>query len=130
MTDRTVSPTWFSEKLLSVLDETGTTIRGLAKRLNPGRPENARRTLHRYLAGRVPGQPRRREIADAIGIDPSRLEPDDDEEDDRVVRVRRIASELAQRGLDQLAADLLALVVDLRRTPPTRAHDEAGRVRV
>lgn len=75
---------WFVPKLEGAIAAQGTSIRALARALRPDNPEAARRSLHRYLAGRVPPAPQRRRIAEALGVDPSTLEPDteDDEEAD------------------------------------------------
>ncbi len=74
--------------------------------------------VSRWENGVVPGADTVGVLAAALGCDVGDLfeteQGADDEEDDRAVRLRRVAAELSERGLDRLAADLLALVVELK----------------
>jgi len=114
---------WFGTKLATALDTQGMSVRGLARRLRPDDPESARRTLHRYLAGRTPSPEMRQQIATALGIDAGDLEPDssddEDEEDDRALR--RIVGKLIERSEDDLARDLLRVVQSKRQRREVRA---------
>lgn len=98
---------WFAPKLATALAETGTSVRELARRMNGGDVESARRSIHRYLIGRVPNQETRRRIAELLGIDPQQLEPDDDDEEDEADMFRFLAHKLIDRKQDDLAAVLL-----------------------
>lgn len=75
--------------------------------MNGGDPESARRSIHRYLIGRVPSVETRRRIAELLGIDPQQLEPDDDDEEDEAALLRFLAHKLIDRRQDDLAAALL-----------------------
>lgn len=59
----------FGSLLRDALTSQGVSIRELARRLNPERPETARRSLIRYIKGEViPEQRNRDEIAAALGL--------------------------------------------------------------
>lgn len=73
---------WFAAKLEAQLREQNVTVRALSRRLRPDEPELARRSLHRYLAGRVASPEMRRRICEALGIDPAALEPDEDSDEE------------------------------------------------
>lgn len=98
---------WFAPKLATSLEQTGTSVRELARRMNGGDPESARRSIHRYLIGRVPNQETRQRIAELLGIDPATLEPDDDDEEDETAVLRLLAHKLIDRQQDDIAAALL-----------------------
>lgn len=107
---------WFAPKLRKALDRSDTSTRSLARAWRPDSPETARRSLIRYLRdGVIPGPAIRAELCDALGIAHGSLDLDaDDEEDDQVVRIRRIAHRLSNAGMERLAADLLDVVVELK----------------
>lgn len=72
---------WFGRKLRGEMDSQKMSTRELAKRWRPGSHESARRSLIRYLRnGTIPGPDIRGELADALGVDRERLEPDDEED--------------------------------------------------
>lgn len=106
---------WFAPKLATALEETRTSVRELARRMNGGDPESARRSLHRYLIGRVPSAETRKRIAELLGIDPQQLEPDADEEEDEASVLRLLAHKLIDRGQDDIAAALLDHVHQIRQ---------------
>lgn len=105
---------WFAPKLASALEETGTSVRALARRMNDGDPESARRSIHRYLIGRVPSQETRVRIAELLGVAPERLEPDDEDEEDETAVLRLLAHRLIDRHQDDIAAALLNEVTAMR----------------
>lgn len=98
---------WFAPKLAAALEETGTSVRELARRMNGGDPESARRSIHRYLIGRVPSPQTRARIAELLGVDVQQLEPDDDDEEDEAAVLRLLAHKLIDRGQDDIASALL-----------------------
>lgn len=98
-------------------------VRGLAKVWRPDDPQSARRSLHRYLAGRTPGPEIRQQLADALGIPAEHLEPDADDADDEEDRaLRRIIGKLVDRGQDDLAADLLGEVRRMKTRRDSREN--------
>lgn len=73
------APTAFSEWLSDELQARGWGIRTLARKANPGNPEQARRALNRYIhQGMKPTDENRRMIARGFGISESDL-PDFEE---------------------------------------------------
>lgn len=73
---------WFAQKLEAAMREKNVSVRALAKIIRPSEPEGARRTLHRYLAGRTASPSMRVVLCEALGLEASALEPDGDEEED------------------------------------------------
>lgn len=65
---------WLSRKM----DERGFTIRSLARAWNPENPDQARRTLRRYLNGMVPQQRTREQLAHVLGSPDSEPTSSDD----------------------------------------------------
>jgi hypothetical protein len=64
------------------MDAQRLSVRGLARRIDPGNLDRARRNLHRWLdEGIVPGRISRLEVATALGIDAAELEGDEDDEE-------------------------------------------------
>ena len=64
------------------MDTQRLSMRGLARRIDPGNIERARRNLIRWIHGGItPGRNSRNDVARALGIDPSELEDDDEETD-------------------------------------------------
>lgn len=80
----------FGEKLRTELDSQGTSIRKLSRQINSKNPELARRNLSRWISGGTrPTQAKRRQVAEALGLDPSYFE-EDDEEDPLMRDLRRV----------------------------------------
>jgi len=83
----------FGNLFREALDETGTSIRGLARQLVgllPGEPdidgraEAKRRLLQKYVTGEVsPGESARLDLAAELGIDPQRFAVDQEREEQR-----------------------------------------------
>lgn len=88
---KTRSP--FGNLFRDALDETGTSIRGLSRKLvgltagqedADGRGEAKRRLLQKYVTGEVsPGPQARAEIAAALGVPPARFAVDQEREEQR-----------------------------------------------
>jgi transcriptional regulator with XRE-family HTH domain len=58
----------YGKWLRTALNETGTSIYRLSRKINPLSPESARSNIQRYLAGKVlPGVESRHELATALG---------------------------------------------------------------
>ncbi len=85
---RQKSKVLYSRQLKKALEETGTSVYRLARKLNPAQPESARSNLQRYLAAKnLPGIESRAELADALGRPELRSVPvDEDDEEGRVPR--------------------------------------------
>lgn len=76
----------FGEKLRTELKRRDLSIRQFSRMLDPAKPEQARRSLAKWIA---PGPPNpskgsRRLVADALGLDPKHFDEDDEEEDPEV----------------------------------------------
>jgi transcriptional regulator with XRE-family HTH domain len=88
-----VERTAFGTRLRNELNRQDISARELARRLRPDDPEGARRSVARWLAPRdravVPGKAKVAQIAAALGVDPSALSADDDEESDPVADLLR-----------------------------------------
>lgn len=99
----------FGNKLRSELDRQGISIRELGRRIDPSRPEIARRNLSRWIAGTRPTKSSRVLVAHALGVDPSHFDEDEDEEDDEMAdlvrallyRIDRKVEEGLDRRLNQ-----------------------------
>jgi transcriptional regulator with XRE-family HTH domain len=91
---RPLPQTPFGRRLRAELDRRELSVRAFARQLRPDRPEDARRNLARWLAaeGRPvnPGPVARREVADALGVDPSVFADDDEEEDPWSLMLRAV----------------------------------------
>lgn len=80
----------FAVQLRDAIDESGTSIRGLSRKLNPQSPETARSNLSRWLRGaHVPSRASRRAVAAALGLPADHFGTDDDEEPDPMVDLLR-----------------------------------------
>lgn len=79
----TTKKSWFAPKLKTALENQNMSVRGLARAWRPdANMETTRRSLNRYLHnGIVPYLEIRRELADAIGVDPSEFELSEDDEE-------------------------------------------------
>jgi transcriptional regulator with XRE-family HTH domain len=74
--------TEFGRWLCGELESRDWGIRTLARRINPGEPEIARRALNRYVhEGTLPSPEYRAAIADALGVDVDELPGDDEDEE-------------------------------------------------
>lgn len=72
----------FAFELRQALDDSGQSVRGLSRRLNPESPETARSNLSRWLRGaHVPSRASRRAVAAALGLPADHFGDDDPEED-------------------------------------------------
>lgn len=76
--------TQFGRALRAELDRADVSVRELARRWKPEKPEDARTNLHRYLSdnpGRAvtPGQRVRQEIAEALGLESSAFDADEED---------------------------------------------------
>lgn len=88
----------FATQLRNALDEDGSSIRALAKKLNPQAPETARSNLMRYLrAAHMPSRSSRREIALTLGLPADYFEGDDDEESDPVAALMTAINHVVRR---------------------------------
>lgn len=75
-----MAPATFNSRLRADLDNSGVSIAELGRRLNQRRPENGRRSVHKFLAGEHrPRRATRIRVARALGLEPTHYE---DEEDD------------------------------------------------
>lgn len=79
----TTKTSWFAPKLRKALADKSMSVRALARVWRPDEAhETSRRSINRYLnKGIVPSVVTRRELADAIGVDPSEFEPTPDDEE-------------------------------------------------
>lgn len=73
----------FGEKLRAELARQGISIRELGRRMDPAKPDIARRNLSRWIAGTKPTKGSRVLVAHALEVDPSHFDEDDDEEADQ-----------------------------------------------
>lgn len=71
----------FGERLRTELSRQNLSIRKLARRIDPKNPEVARRNLSRWIAGTKPTGASRALVADALGVDMSYFDEDDEEDD-------------------------------------------------
>jgi transcriptional regulator with XRE-family HTH domain len=95
----------FASQLRVAIDERNVSIRALARELNPTSPETARSNLSRWLrASHMPSRTSRRSVAVALGLSPDHFEPDDDEEADLAVVLRRAVAQEVQREVARLMA--------------------------
>lgn len=73
----------FSSKLRTELVKQNLGVRTLARRMDPGQPERARRSLNRWLnEGIKPSPANRVAVALALGVPEDSFADDDDEEED------------------------------------------------
>lgn len=80
-------------------------VRALARRMDPNNLDRARRNLHRWLdEGIAPSRSSRREVAEALGLEPSALDEDDEESSMSL-------DELLRRHVAKLVRDALAEAV-------------------
>lgn len=84
----------FGEKLRAEIDRQRISIRELSRRIDPGRPEIARRNLSRWISGTRPTKPSRVLVAHALGVEPGYFDEDDEDEDPEV---EFLVSSLIQR---------------------------------
>lgn len=89
MTTTTPTPRSFAQKLRAELDGRKMSVRALARRIDAGNVEQARRTVHRWLNGTTPTQPNRDLVTDVLGMERGSLDPDPDEEEDPAVAAVR-----------------------------------------
>lgn len=75
----------FGEQLRVELDRQGLSIRQLSRRLDPAKPEQARRALGRWIAGTKPTEASKRAVAVALGLDENTFADPDDGESDQLV---------------------------------------------
>lgn len=97
-----IRTSWFAPKLRSALERKSTSVRALARAWRPeGDPETSRRSLNRYLnKGIVPSAQIRRELAEALEIDVSEIEPsDEDEEPSTVALTLNLSSDLLDEAI-------------------------------
>lgn len=71
----------FGDQLRAELERQNLSIRKLARRMNPDKPEIARRALAKWIAGTRPSPASRMLVADALGVAASTFEDSDDSED-------------------------------------------------
>lgn len=100
----------FGDRLRAQLDQRNVSIRALSRRMNPGNPEVAKRSLLRWISGRVvPSPVSVATIADALGCEMADLS-DDDEEADQEMRI-----------LGEMFLELLARVEAMRKRNEARS---------
>lgn len=75
----------YGQHLRRYLDEHGISVRSLSRRLNPEKPEAARRQLNRIIKGREPRAATRERIADALDTTREAIEGSDEEDEDQMV---------------------------------------------
>lgn len=87
----------FGERVRRELDSQGLSIRKLAKRMDPERPEAAKRNLARWIGGyNQPSRISRIAVASALGLSPEALLDDDEEADpvvDLIKAIRRVVQD-------------------------------------
>lgn len=93
----------FGEQLRGELGRQGLSIRQLSRRIDPSKPEHARRALARWIAGTTPTAASRRAVAEALGVDPAFFDDDEDEE-----------AATALRAITALFGDLVGRIVDVK----------------
>jgi transcriptional regulator with XRE-family HTH domain len=71
----------FGDQLRAELERQGLSIRKLARLMNPDKPEIARRSLAKWIAGTRPSPASRVLVADALGVEVATFEDADDSED-------------------------------------------------
>lgn len=77
-------------------------IRALARRMDPENLNRARRNLHRWLdEGITPSRASRAEVAVALGIPESELDPDDEEADQLMAPLVRAIRDLVRAEVRQ-----------------------------
>jgi transcriptional regulator with XRE-family HTH domain len=96
-------PTRFGTSLRRELDRQKLSIRGLARRLDPNRPDVARRNVARWIGGyNQPSRLNRIAVAEALGLPPEAFLEDDDEEGNPLVAlmgaIRRVVRDEIARG--------------------------------
>ncbi len=74
----------FGDKLRVELNRQDLSLRKLAQRIDPSKPEVARRNLSRWIAGTKPTKGSRILVAHALGVDAAQFDEDDDEEDEEM----------------------------------------------
>jgi transcriptional regulator with XRE-family HTH domain len=101
-----MQPTRFQTRVRAELDAQRLSMRGLARRIDPDNVERARRNLIRWMYGETrPSRLSRIDVARALGIDPSELEGDGDEEADPVVDLVNAIKALVRAELQAAAAE-------------------------
>lgn len=99
--------TRFGRNLRAELDRQSISVRELSRRLNPSDPDSARRTIARWLTplGEAAVKPSRASllaVADALAVDPSELDDEDDDAMAALTRaVERVVSETVKKTLTQ-----------------------------
>jgi transcriptional regulator with XRE-family HTH domain len=97
MSHRPSSRKTFARQLREELSRQKLGIRTLARRMDPERPETARRSLYKWLGGEhLPSRASREAVAVALGLPEDHFSADDDEED----------------ALEPLTRDILAALYD------------------
>jgi hypothetical protein len=73
----------FGEKLRTELERRDLSVRQFSRMLDPSKPEQARRSLAKWIAVGPPNpsKPSRRLVAEALGLEPRHFDEDDEEED-------------------------------------------------
>lgn len=80
-------------------------VRGLARTIDPDRPEAARRNLVRWIGGHnSPSRLSRIAVANALGLSPEELLDDEDEEADPVSDLMAVLRKLAREAAKEYAA--------------------------
>lgn len=105
----------FGEKLRTELKRRDLSIRQFSRMLDPSKPEQARRSLAKWIA---PGPPNpskgsRRLVADRLGVDPKHFDEDDDEDDPEVElivsvlmhRIDRVVEEQVEKIAQRLGVE-------------------------
>lgn len=73
----------FGHRLRAELDRQGLSIRALSRRLEPQNPDQARRSLIRWLSGQTNPRPATRQmIADALGVSVQVFADDEEDEEE------------------------------------------------
>ena len=72
----------FGDQLRPILTEKNVSLRKLGRMIDPEHPEHGRRGLARWVGGHhKPTRENRNRVADALGVDRSVFDDEDDEED-------------------------------------------------
>jgi transcriptional regulator with XRE-family HTH domain len=96
----------FGEKLRTELERRDMSIRQFSRMLDPSKPEQARRSLAKWIAAGPPNPSKasRRLVAEALGLEPGHFDEDDEEEDPEM---EMLVSALLNR-IDRVVEEQLA----------------------
>lgn len=106
--------TAYGRHLRAELNRQDVKVRELARRLRPDNPEQARRSIARWLTPEpesavVPGRASRDSVTDALGLERGSLDDDLDEEDaDVYAPLARAVQELVRREVERTVKERVA----------------------